>query len=66
MFHEAHLASARVGTVSNGAAVCSPILDIPFFLQSAQILLSGCLTSSLRILAWRSVVARSAKGTGVK
>lgn len=31
----------------------------PFLLQSAQALLSGCLTSSRKILAFRSVVALS-------
>jgi hypothetical protein len=32
---------------------------IPFFLQSAQSLLSGCLINSRKIFAFRSVVARS-------
>ena len=34
-------------------------MDLPFFRQSAQFLLSGCFTSSLRIRAFRSVVALS-------
>lgn len=33
--------------------------DLPFRLQSAQTLLSCCLTNSLRILAFLSVVALS-------
>jgi hypothetical protein len=33
--------------------------DLPFFLQSAQFLFPSCLTRSLRVLAFRSVVALS-------
>jgi hypothetical protein len=36
-------------------------LDRPFLLQSAQDLLSGCLTSSRKIRALRSVVALSCR-----
>ena len=37
----------------------SPQDDLPFFLQSAQFLLPSCLTRSLNVLAFLSVVALS-------
>jgi len=57
-FHDAQRGSA-LKTASENLGDETAVTNLPFRLQSAQTLLSCCLTSSLRILAFLSVVALS-------